>query len=471
MIKEGDLIDGTYYVLRILGQGGMGFVVEARDIKLDTLVAIKFMKAEVLAEQETVERFMQEARALARLKSHHAVKVFTVGTYQSMPYIVMEHLDGQPLNRLLNDRMRLPASEAAWYLGQACKAIHEAHIVGILHRDIKPANLFLEQRVSDESVIKVLDFGIAKMVKQADETLRKGGGLTGTYSVMGTPPYMSPEQWMATRDVDARSDVWSLGVTLYEMVTGELPFQGTGMYELQKAIIEGYPIRRQLPPEIEAIVDRCLRKNKKERFQSVDELARALRPIAVDPGSAPILKVTLPPQSSTAGGTVVMNPKPNGTITIRPQAPGQTPHTFSNDPTRQLPQSTKRNRLSQRVVGLVVAGGAALLAVIAGVVLGREDKFPENATPVAPVSVSPQELLPVPPPSATVQTSATTESPRSAPAPSGTGQKKSPTTPTKTSTPAAAGPIGTTTATNRKKCASLVDLHDESRIGGSPSVR
>lgn len=412
MIKPGDLIDDTYHVLRILGEGGMGVVVEARDMKLDALVAIKFMKPEVLAEREVVERFLQEARALARLKSQHAVKVYSLGTYQGAPFIVMEHLEGAPLNRYLDRRGHLPPEEAASYLLQACEAIGEAHSLGIFHRDIKPANMFLAKGASGKTILKVLDFGIAKMVRQTDETLRKGGGLTGTYTIMGTPMYMSPEQMRSTRDIDGRSDIWSLGVVLYELVTGEWPFEGESIYELQKAIIELPPIRRQLPPAVEAIIHQCLQKERTSRFQTVEEFAAALRSIAVEPGVAPA-GPSVPSSSApvASGGTVVMNGP--GTVTVpQPapnqqanQAPNQAPTTISDDLTRRVDQTPKSASASarRRNAMIALAGIIAFALLLGSAIFGMQAALSEPTMPIASASAAP------PAPSAQVKNDAVPE--------------------------------------------------------------
>src|SRR5438552_2214501 len=208
-VPEGTVLQGKYQVGRLLGRGGMGVVVAARHLLLDTDVALKFL---LTTEPGVVERFSREARAAARLQSEHVGRVLDVGALpDGSPFMVMEYLAGEDLSQVLA-RGPLSVTDAVDYLLQACEAIAEAHALGIVHRDLKPANLFLAQRAHGRSMVKVLDFGISRGGATASRLT-----LTGT-GVLGSPQYMSPEQWTEARAVDARSDVWSLGVVLYEMI-------------------------------------------------------------------------------------------------------------------------------------------------------------------------------------------------------------------------------------------------------------
>lgn len=277
MIRIGAIIDGKYEVTGFLGSGGMGIVVEARHLTLETLVAIKFMRSDMVASSGGVQRFMREARALVKLKSQHAVKVHDLGIYARMPYIVMEHLEGMDLQTLLDQDKRFEVADVARHMRQACEAIAEAHSRGIYHRDLKPANIFLSRGASGRTIVKVLDFGIAKILQTHASVSYVS--LTGAWTMMGTPSYMSPEQLLSAKDIDGRADIWSLGVVMYELVTGMLPFQDETQLLMQRRIRFEAPRPHPLPPTLAPIILRCLEKNKEDRYQSIEDLALALRPL------------------------------------------------------------------------------------------------------------------------------------------------------------------------------------------------
>jgi serine/threonine protein kinase len=273
-----EIVAGKYRIERVVGMGAMGVVAAARHIELNELRAIKFMLPSAPVGPQWTERFLREARAAVRLKSQHVTKVHDVGRLESgAPYIVMEYLEGMDLRTYLCEHGPLPVDEAVLYIIQACDALAEAHAAGIVHRDLKPANLFLTRAAGGAPCIKVLDFGIAKLTNTTDEEL------TGTFTSLGTPSYMSPEQARSARSVDARSDVWSLGVVLYVMLTGQRPFAGRGYSETcASATADGTGslprLRPDVPSEIGAIVMRCLQNAPARRYQSAAELAAALAP-------------------------------------------------------------------------------------------------------------------------------------------------------------------------------------------------
>lgn len=278
MLKVGEIINGKYQVTRVLGEGGMGIVVQAHHEALDMHVAIKFMRSDLVAAGGGAERFLREARALVKLKSQHAVKVHDLGVHRHMPFIVMEHLEGSDLQTILDKQGPIHPADVAKYMRQACEAIAEAHSLGIYHRDLKPANLFLARGASDRLIVKVLDFGIAKMMRPDDKKSLQNS-LTGANILMGTLPYMSPEQLKSPKDVDGRADIWSLGVVMYELVTGELPFQGRDLYEVQQAIYHEACLMPEMPSALKSIIGRCLEKSPEDRYQSVVDLAVELRPV------------------------------------------------------------------------------------------------------------------------------------------------------------------------------------------------
>src|SRR5258708_827003 len=213
-LTQGDILAGKYRVEQVLGKGGMGVVVAATDTQLERRVAIKFLLPEYAEHKEASQRFLREARAAVKIHSEHVARVIDVGTMENgAPYMVMEYLQGTDLAGTLDERVTLPVEEAVAYVLEACDAIAEAHSVGIVHRDLKPANLFLASQPDGSIKIKVLDFGISKAMMT---TTGMDPSLTRTTSMMGSPLYMSPEQMRSAKHVDPRTDVWALGVILYE---------------------------------------------------------------------------------------------------------------------------------------------------------------------------------------------------------------------------------------------------------------
>ncbi|HEV7556884.1 MAG TPA: serine/threonine-protein kinase [Kofleriaceae bacterium] len=275
-MEPGSIVGDKYRVGRVIGRGGMGVIVEATHLQLGTRVAIKILRSDATEKPDVAERFLREARAAAQLKNEHICRVHDYGTLPDhSPFMVMELLEGRDLGSLVDFEGPLDPKLVAEYVIQACAGIAEAHARALIHRDLKPGNLFLELRADGSPCIKILDFGIAK--HESDFKL------TQTQSVVGSPSYMAPEQLKSSKLVDARTDIWGLGVVMYELLSEQLPFTGDSMPELVLAITTEPPpplFGGKIPGALIDIVYKCLSKNPDERFQSVGELAEALLPFA-----------------------------------------------------------------------------------------------------------------------------------------------------------------------------------------------
>ncbi len=282
---EGQILAGKYRVDRLIGRGGMGDVVAAEHLQLGQMVAIKILRPESCRDSSAVARFVREARATASLRSDHVARVIDVGTLDSgLPYIVMEHLLGTNLDEVLQKGGPLPIETAVALVLQACEAIAEAHSLRIIHRDLKPSNLFLTHGSDGRYLVKVLDFGISKAILQDSSD-----SITTTTQVLGTPAYMSPEQIRHSKYLDGRTDVWSLGAILYELLTGVPAYEAEASSAVLAKIIADPPApvrttRPDAPAALEKVILRCLKKDPDDRYGGVAELSKALLPFADDDG-------------------------------------------------------------------------------------------------------------------------------------------------------------------------------------------
>jgi serine/threonine-protein kinase len=317
-VREGDVVAGKYRIERRLGVGGMGVVFAATHLQLEERVALKFLTPRA-DNTELLHRFNLEARIAAKIQSEHVGRVRDMGALDSgVPYIVMEYLEGKDLQDTLEADGPLAIELAVTYVLQACEAIAEAHTVGVVHRDLKPANLFLARRAGGPAIVKVLDFGISKITARRSEAAGVEPGitrssrasigprrsvtgvdpcLTAPSAILGSPLYMSPEQLSAAQQADARSDIWSLGVILFELVTGTVPFNEVTMPLIYVAILDKpAPLLRTVlpsaPAALEAVISRCLAKEPAARYRDVVELIDALAELAPRQGAISAARVS-----------------------------------------------------------------------------------------------------------------------------------------------------------------------------------
>ena len=398
-VREGEILDGKYRVERVLGVGGMGVVVAATHVQLQTRVALKFLLPEVLGHAQVVQRFVREARAAVQIQSEHVARVIDVGTLATgSPYMVMEYLEGEDLSETVARGGAISVSRAVGYVLEACEAIAEAHALGIVHRDLKPANLYLARRAGRDPIVKVLDFGISKTNDPGPS------GLTQTSNVMGSPQYMAPEQMMSSKNVDARADVWALGVILYELVTGEPPFVAETMAEIVYMVTQGdapkvSAKRPELPPGIVDAVARALAREPARRFANVAELAAAIAPFGPARSEISIERIarvlgTAAP-AAAAPGPRAQAPAPSPTPTVA---------TLEDAPTA-APRGRGRVAVAVAVVALVAGvlawrglrGGSETTAARTTAVVSAPAPVPAAAPPAPPAAAPPAPPAAAPP--------------------------------------------------------------------------
>lgn len=378
-IEAGTVLAGKYRIEAVLGRGGMGMVYRARHLLLGEDVAIKILRSDVSLDDETRARFVREAQAAVKIKSEHVARILDVGTSEDgVPFMVMEFLQGADLGQMVDTHGAMSAPVAIDLLLQACDAIVEAHSIGTVHRDVKPSNLFVSFRPDQSAIVKVLDFGISKSATGPDMSL------TQTQSMLGTPAYMSPEQMRSARSVDARTDIWSLGTVLYELVEARRPFEAGSFSEMCVMVAVDPPARMTLGPQIEPIIARCLAKNPADRYAHVAELMRELAPYA---GNVDAANHYVKRAYRTLGFGVPARLESNPSISrgSQPVMPGPTPSAVHGAataaqsiatpppaPAVQLPTSTIQDPVPARgsgrwfaIVALVAAlgVGATLVAV------------------------------------------------------------------------------------------------------------
>lgn len=288
----GRVLASKYRIVGRLGEGGMGVVYAGEHLELKTRVAIKVLQPELAEDTSARARFLREARLAASITSEHSTRILDVGTDDGLPYIVMERLFGETVSARLAREGRMSVADAATIMIELLEALSEAHDKGVVHRDLKPANLFLVERPGEPIWVKVLDFGISKVTAQFAAEGKTSITLTEPRTILGSPEYMSPEQLRDSTTVDRRSDLWSCGVVLFELLSGKVPFEGPSLADLCARIISAQPRSlasvgaESVPSPVAKIIDRCLRADPDERPQNALDLAVALAPYATDSARA-----------------------------------------------------------------------------------------------------------------------------------------------------------------------------------------
>lgn len=375
-LETGQILDGKYQIVRLIGEGGMGAVYEGRNTRINRRVAIKVLHANVAANTEIVQRFEREAQVAGTVGNDHILEILDLGALASGErYMVMEFLDGETFTQRIKGRGRLPAKEAVAILRQVLQGLSAAHGAGIVHRDLKPDNIFiLKQKAGHRDFVKIIDFGISKFSEQGTASR-----MTRTGALMGTPHYMAPEQATGSAEVDRRTDIYALGIILYEAVTGRLPFKAETFNQLlfEIALAKMTPAREYVPdldPAIDSIIMKASARDPAHRFQTTDEFVAALeewertgRAVSLPPDQSieAIVAATVPRAGPTpsgasiAGTSVSAAPVPTGSAGGGAPGPG-TVNSWANSQAGVVPAKSNTPILAATALGmlLLVGGGA-----------------------------------------------------------------------------------------------------------------
>jgi serine/threonine-protein kinase len=388
--ESGTLLGGKYRIERLLGEGGMGVVMLATHVDLERLVAIKILRPEYAARDEVVTRMLFEARAAARLRNEHIVRVLDVARLDTgAPYIVLEYLEGYDLGAYLVEHGALPVAQAVDCVLQACEALAEAHALGLVHRDLKPENLFVTSGPAGSWHIKVLDFGVSKDTRRAAEPRST---ITNPSSAVGSPHYMAPEQMLVQPDLDCRADIWSLGAILFELISGHSPFEAQSLPSVCGLVLEGQPkhlneVCPEVPGELDVIISRCLSKDRNARFPDVASLAAALAAWGGPTARPQAERVSIVEADAAARcptpmlGSPRMSPPP---ITLQPTTHTPSAHQLSINPRKPRRFATLR---TLALVGVVSsAAGFALMTPLAsqGAAQATAQPAPISEAPLPP---------------------------------------------------------------------------------------
>src|SRR5687768_7026958 len=399
-LETGQLVDNKYRIVRLIGEGGMGAVYEGEHARISRRVAIKVLHSAFVENGEVVSRFEREAQAAGRIGNDHILEVLDIGALPDGDrFIVMEYLDGVPLSGRIKELGRIQPHELAALMRQVLVGLGAAHHVGIVHRDLKPDNIFiLREKAGKRDFIKIIDFGISKFQPLSGEG---GMRMTRTGAVMGTPYYMSPEQASGSHEADQRSDIYSVGVMMFEAVTGQVPFDAASFNQLMfKIVLSDVPRPEAfvpgLDPAFASLISKAMARDVTQRFQTAQDFMDA-----IDAWMKSGTAVTVPPTADPAAAALLPEGARVSAATLQ-QLSGQGHGTRGNFSTSQV-DAVPMKKGSGALIGAIVGGVVLLGGGLAFALLGGK-----KAEPEAPVAAQPPAAASV----------ATPPAPAAAPAPS-----------------------------------------------------
>jgi serine/threonine protein kinase len=440
-LTPGTVISGKYRIDSILGRGAMGVVVAATHLELREAIALKFLYAKTDGSEDFKSRFRREAQVSAKLRNEHITRVLDVGTWrEGAMYMVMEYLAGNDLRKMIRTQGPFPIGAAVEYIVQVCEGVAEAHAHGIIHRDLKPSNLLVTKRADGSDLVKILDFGISKWTAMGEEE----GELTQTGVVLGSPKYMSPEQLFGAGSVDSRTDIWSIGAILYELIGGRPPYDQPSLARICADLAGNKPPprlrdqRTEVTPELEAVVLHCLERSVELRIQSVADLAGDLLAAVGSPYAEQVrtrIRQTLDPAGTSAANSSLRQPGGStGTYTSLafadasasyPKGAGTGSHSHAGTGgaavTMLSPQDDPARKRRQGMIAVAVLA----VAVVGGwLVLSRDRGAPDEASAAAPsVAPPPMATTAAPVPAVAAAGASTTAPAPTEAAPANTGSK------------------------------------------------
>jgi serine/threonine protein kinase len=419
-VQPGQILDGKYKIVRVIGEGGMGAVYEGENVRIRRRVAIKVLHAGIASNTEMVQRFEREAQVAGTVGNDHILEILDLGALEGGErYMVMEYLDGETMTDRIKVRVRLTAREAVQLLRQVLRGLAAAHGAGIVHRDLKPDNIFiLREKAGIKDYVKIIDFGISKFSEQNGTSSR----MTRTGALMGTPHYMAPEQATGSTEIDRRTDIYAVGIIMYEAVTGRVPFQAETFNQLlfEIALAKITPARQIVPeldPAVDSIIMKASARDPAQRFQTCDEFSAALdawertgSAVSVPPEqsleaifAASVPRASAPGVGSTddtigadTGSRGVSKASVGSAATARSAAPPAA-STPPKEPTVNTWASSSQTGTPQKLGASIVAATAVGVLLLAGAGIGAYVFFKSPSPTVPTPSARTAATAPVPP--------------------------------------------------------------------------